>query len=201
MNNIYKHVLVASLLMVGGTAMAQTLNSAYFTEDYKFRHDMNPAFENKQNYISIPALGNINVNLQGNFGYQDVVMHNPMYGQEAGAKKMTTFMNPYISTSDALSGFSKGQNRIAGDVGIALLSAGFKGFGSYNTIEVNAKASFGASSPISRRLLIIRILIIRDLMAYRVSMSTSTTWMSMEQDWEASVWDWISAPNTRLRKT
>ena len=47
MNNIYKHVLVASLLMVGGTAMAQTLNSAYFTEDYKFRHDMNPAFENK----------------------------------------------------------------------------------------------------------------------------------------------------------
>ena len=50
MNNIYKHVLVASLLMVGGTAMAQTLNSAYFTEDYKFRHDMNPAFENKQNY-------------------------------------------------------------------------------------------------------------------------------------------------------
>ena len=36
MNNIYKHVLVASLLMVGGTAMAQTLNSAYFTEDYKF---------------------------------------------------------------------------------------------------------------------------------------------------------------------
>lgn len=54
MNNIYKHVLVASLLMVGGTAMAQTLNSAYFTEDYKFRHDMNPAFENKQNYISIP---------------------------------------------------------------------------------------------------------------------------------------------------
>lgn len=131
MNNIYKHVLVASLLMVGGTAMAQTLNSAYFTEDYKFRHDMNPAFENKQNYISIPALGNINVNLQGNFGYQDVVMHNPMYGQEAGAKKMTTFMNPYISTSDALSGFSKGQNRIAGDVGIALLSAGFKGFGGY----------------------------------------------------------------------
>ena len=71
MNNIYKHVLVASLLMVGGTAMAQTLNSAYFTEDYKFRHDMNPAFENKQNYISIPALGNINVNLQGNFGCGD----------------------------------------------------------------------------------------------------------------------------------
>lgn len=51
MNKIYKHLLVASLLMMGGTAMAQTLNSAYFTDDYKFRHDMNPAFENKQNYL------------------------------------------------------------------------------------------------------------------------------------------------------
>lgn len=30
MNKIYKHLLVASLLMMGGTAMAQTLNSAYF---------------------------------------------------------------------------------------------------------------------------------------------------------------------------
>lgn len=53
MNKIYKHLLAASLLMTGGTAMAQTLNSAYFTDDYKFRHDMNPAFENKQNYITI----------------------------------------------------------------------------------------------------------------------------------------------------
>lgn len=30
MNKIYKHLLAASLLMMGGTAMAQTLNSAYF---------------------------------------------------------------------------------------------------------------------------------------------------------------------------
>ena len=37
MNKICKHLLAASLLMMGGTAMAQTLNSAYFTDDYKFR--------------------------------------------------------------------------------------------------------------------------------------------------------------------
>ena len=73
MNKIYKHLLAASLLMTGGTAMAQTLNSAYFTDYYKFRHDMNPAFENKQNYIIFPALGNINVNLQGNFGMDHIL--------------------------------------------------------------------------------------------------------------------------------
>lgn len=143
----YKQLLVATLLMASGTAMAQNLNSAYFTDDYMFRHDMNPAYGNSQNYVSIPALGNINVNVQGNFGYQDVVLHNPMYGQEAGAKKMTSFMNPYISSDEALNGFSKGNNRVVGDVGITILSAGFKAFGGYNTVELSSKTSFGVSLP------------------------------------------------------
>lgn len=142
----YKHLLSAVLLMTGTAAMAQNLNSAYFTDDYKFRHDMNPAFENEQSYFTIPVLGNINVNLQGNFGYKDVVMDNPLYGQP-GQKKMTTFMNPYISNGDALDGFSKGRNRVVGDVGITILSAGFKAFGGYNTIELSSKSSFGVSLP------------------------------------------------------
>ena len=147
LQHIKKQLLTVALTTVAMGAMAQSLNSAYYTEDYKFRHDLNPAYGNDQNYISIPALGNVSVNTHGNFGYQDVVMNNPMYGVENGAKKMTTFMNPYISTSDALDGFSTGNNRITGDVNIALLSAGFKGFGGYNTIEVNAKTSFGISLP------------------------------------------------------
>ena len=141
-----KYAAAAVMLAMAGGAAAQGLNSAYFTDDYKFRHDMNPAFGNDQNYVSIPALGNINVNLHGNFGYGDVVMHNPMYPHESG-KRMTTFMNPYISAGDALDGFSKGNNRIVGDVGIAILSAGFKAFGGYNTIEINSKTSFGMSLP------------------------------------------------------
>lgn len=94
MKSIYnKAIVAASMLMACSGAMAQELNSAYYTEDYNFRHEMNPAYGNEQNYVSIPALGNINVGLRGNFGYQDVVLHNPMYGIEGG-KKMTTFMNP-----------------------------------------------------------------------------------------------------------
>lgn len=138
--------MAAALLMTSGSAMAQNLNSAYFTEDFNYRHDLNPAFDNSLNYISIPALGNINVNTRGNFGYQDVVMKNPNYGQP-GQKRMTTFMNPYISASDALDGFSKGNNKVNGDVGITILAAGFKGFGGYNTIELSEKTSFGVSLP------------------------------------------------------
>lgn len=141
-----KLILSAAMLLAGSNAFAQGLNSAYYTSDYKFRHDMNPAFGNEQSYIAIPILGNINVNLHGNFGYEDVVMNNPMYPTQGG-KKMTTFMNPYISTSEALSGFSTDNNRIIGNVGITILSAGFKGFGGYNTIELNSKTSFGVSLP------------------------------------------------------
>ena len=65
MNNIYKHVLVASLLMVGGTAMAQTLNSAYFTEDYKFRHDMNPCFREQAELYLHTSLGQYQCQLTG----------------------------------------------------------------------------------------------------------------------------------------
>ena len=85
-----KYSVAAVMLAVAGGAMAQGLNSAYYTEDYKFRHDMNPAFANSDNYVSIPALGNVNVNVHGNFGYQDVIMDNPMYPNTSD-KKMTTF--------------------------------------------------------------------------------------------------------------
>lgn len=131
---------------MSGAAVAQTLNSAYFTDDYKFRHTMNPAFGNDQNYVSVPALGNVNVSLHGNFGYQDILMANPMFPQQSG-KRLTTFMNPYISASDALSGFSTGNNRITGDVGITILSTGFKAWGGYNTISLSENTAFGVSLP------------------------------------------------------
>ncbi len=141
-----KYIVAATMMLSASATVAQNLNSAYHTEDYKFRHDMNPAIGNEQGYFSIPALGNISVSMQGNFGYGDIVLKNPMYGTESD-KKMTTFMNPYISTDQALKGFSKGNNRILGDVGLAILSMGFKGFGGYNTIELNSKTSIGVSLP------------------------------------------------------
>ncbi len=146
MKTIYRNLFTAALMAVGCSAAAQTINSAYFTEDYKFRHMLNPAFGNEQNYVSIPALGNISVNTHGNFGYRDVIMSNPMY-PSLSDKKMTTFLNPYISAEDALSGFSTGNNRITGDVSLTILSAGFKAFGGYNTIEINSRTTTGVSLP------------------------------------------------------
>ena len=141
-----RFVLAVALTLSVAATMAQTLNSAYFTDDYKFRHTMNPAFDNEQSYISIPALGNINISMQGNFGYDALIMNNPLAGQP-GQKSMTTFLNPYIDNNTALEGFSTGNNRIVTNVGVTLLSAGFKGFGGYNTIELNSKVFAGVSLP------------------------------------------------------
>ena len=146
MKRLGKYILAAIVTTTCGAASAQTFNSAYFTDDFKFRHTLNPAFGNEQNYFSLPALGNISANIHGNFGVSDVIFDNPMYGQ-GSTKKKTTFMNPYISTSEALKGFSTGNNRLTGDVDITLLSAGFKGFGGYNTIEVGVHSTFGAVLP------------------------------------------------------
>ena len=142
----YRYIQVVLLTFMAVAIQAQNINSAYFMEDYNFRHAMNPAFDNETNYISIPALGNIAVNTRGNFGYEAVVLPNPLAGQP-GQKSMTSFMNPYIDNNTALSGFSTGNNRVVGNVNISILSAGFKGWGGYNTIELNSKTSFGVSLP------------------------------------------------------
>ena len=144
MKYINKYMALGLLSMCSLHAMAQQLNSAYFTNDYKFRHTMNPAYGNEQNYVSMPGFGNVNVSTMGNFGYEDVIFDNPMF-PSTSKDRLTTFMNPYISTADALKGFNSGDNKILGDVSITVLSAGFKGFGGYNTIELNARTSFGMS--------------------------------------------------------
>lgn len=143
---IKKYFMAVVLLAMSTASMAQTLNSAYFTEGYKYRHTMNPAYGNDGGYCAIPALGNLNVKMQGNFGVGDVLFKSSDYGIVSG-KKLATFLHPNISVDAALSGLSTGNNRVIGDVNIPIVSFGFNSFGGYNTVELNARASFGASLP------------------------------------------------------
>ena len=128
MKSTYRYLFAAMMTMGCVAAKAQNLNSAYFVDDFKFRHSLNPAYGNEQTYLSIPVLGNVNVSMQGNFGVKDVIMDNPLYGQP-GQKRLTTFLNPNISVGDALSGFSSGNKRLVEDLKLSVLSFGFKGFG------------------------------------------------------------------------
>lgn len=139
---IKRYTIAAASLAVACTLAAQDLNTGYFTQDYKYRHQMNAAFGNDQNYIAIPVLGNMNLKTQGNFGVDDFLFKNP-----ANGKYEYTFMHPDVSVEEALSGFNKGDNRLAADIGLTLLSAGFKGFGGYNVIELRERFSANLTLP------------------------------------------------------
>ncbi|MBP3211453.1 MAG: hypothetical protein J6M41_02650 [Prevotella sp.] len=147
MKTFNKYILAVALMTQTGTAMAQELNSAYFTDDFKYRHQMNPAIGNDQGYAAIPLLGNLNMQLQGSLGVGDFFFKNPDYGVKPGAKKTTTFMHPGISTEEALKGFKKGANTILMDVDALVASVGFKGIGGYNTVELRERTHVGLSMP------------------------------------------------------
>ena len=146
-----KYILAAALTATAGTMMAQDLNSAYFTDDFKYRHDMNAAYGNDQGYVAIPILGNFGMRLQGSLGVGDVLFKNPYYGNPKypNAKKTATFLHPGISADEALKGVSKDGNDLILDMDLPIVSVGFKGFGGYNTIELKERTHVGLSVPYS----------------------------------------------------
>lgn len=119
-------------------AYAQYTNSGYFTEGYTYRHQLNPAFANEKNYISLPALGNMNMGIVGNMNLQDFIYN--ING------KTTTFLNPGVSADEFL-GNIEDENELNFNTRIQILSAGFKGFGGYNTIGVSMRGSLYGMMP------------------------------------------------------
>ena len=147
MKTINKYILAVALMTQTGIAMAQELNSAYFTDDFKYRHQMNPAYGNSQGYAAIPIIGNFNMQLQGSLGVGDIFFKNPDYGIKPGAKKTTTFMHPGISVDEALKGLKKGANALLMDMDLNIASVGFNAFDGYNTVELKDRTHFGLSMP------------------------------------------------------
>ena len=134
----------AFLACTAGSIAAQELRTGYFTDSYLYRHNLNPAFGNDRGYFSIPVVGSVNVDMMGNFGYEELVRKNPLY-PDRSTKKMTSFMNPYLNNS--LRGFSSGDNKINGQVKVPVASVGFSKWGGYNTIELNVKAQTNVRAP------------------------------------------------------
>lgn len=135
-----KKLLIASaaLLLTSTSVMAQHTRSGYFTDGYMYRHEMNPAIGNSQNYISFPALGNFNLGLRGNLNLENFIFN--VNG------KTTTFLNPAIDAQEFLNNIND-ENELNFDTKIEVLSFGFKGFGGYNTFGVNVRTNVQAMLP------------------------------------------------------
>ncbi len=142
-----KYIIAAVLAATAGTMTAQELNSAYYTDGFLYRHDMNPAYGNEQNYASIPVLGNMSIQARGTLGVGDLFYKNPDYGVVPGAKKTATFMHPKISADQVLKNIETGANTLISDIDIPIASVGFSAFNGYNTVELRERSRVAASLP------------------------------------------------------
>lgn len=134
-----KKILIAIyLLAASSVSFAQNLQSGYFTDGYLYRHNLNPAFGNDKGYVSMPALGNLNVSTEGNVGLKTFLYN--VNGRTA------TFLHPSVSVDEFL-GNIKDNNKLHESLKLQLLGAGFKSFGGYSTIEINVRENAGVVVP------------------------------------------------------
>ncbi len=120
------------------TVAAQEAATGYFMESYNQKWQMNPAMGNRNNYVAMPALGNLNVGVNGNINPTDLVY-------SVGGKTVL-FTNPAISANEVLGNLKK-VNRISQNVGVGVLQGGFKAWGGYNNIAISIKENASFALP------------------------------------------------------
>ncbi len=125
------------MLAMAAMASAQFTNSGYFLDNYNYRYQLNPAFGNKMNFVSMPAIGNLNMAFHGTAHLTDFI-----YNIDG---KTVLFTNPGVSSS-FLNDLPQ-TSRLSGDISINLLSGGFNAWGGYNTVSINARADMVANVP------------------------------------------------------
>lgn len=137
MKTYIRLIAASSMIGIASLAGAQNTNSGYFLDGYNYRYQMNPAFGNEMNFVSIPAIGNMNFAMRGNLHLTDVI--HVIDG------KSVLFTNPEVPNS-CLNDFKK-VNMIGTDIKLNILSGGFKAWGGYNTVSINARANAYAGVP------------------------------------------------------
>ena len=138
MKTIIKSIALSICLAGAVSAVAQNTNSGYFTENYTYRYQLNPAMANDDNFIAMPGVGNLNAAMRGTVGI-DNILYN-INGET------TTFLNPLVDAGEFLNGLND-VNRIGADIKIGLLSAGFKAFNGYNTVSLNVRGNMNTRLP------------------------------------------------------
>lgn len=140
MKSIIKKTALSLMLasFAGGAVSQQTLNSAYFLENFTYRHEMNPAFTG-DSYFSFPVLGQLNISTRGNVG-----LENFLYPMSNG--KLGLFMHPDVSSKQFL-GELEDDNNLSFNLKTSIFSLGFRGFGGYNTLGLNLHVHTGLNMP------------------------------------------------------
>lgn len=141
MKQIIKSALTATAIAITAAlgASAQTPNrSGYFTDNYTYRYQLNPAFANEKGFFSLPAFGNFNLATQGNVGIDNFLF--------VRGGKTVTGLHPDVS-SKAFLGDLKNRNRLGLNGQMGIISFGFNAFHGYNTVSFGMKYNMEFSMP------------------------------------------------------
>lgn len=138
MKNIIRIFAISGIMATAVGAVAQNTNSAYFVDNYTYGYQLNPAFGNERNFISMPALGNLNIGVQGTLNLTNVVFNRN--------GRTVLFTNPEVSVAEVMNRINA-RNTLQSNIRENILSAGFKAFGGYNTISLGARANVSTVIP------------------------------------------------------
>lgn len=133
-----KHIAAfCTMAALGVTVNAQNTYSGYFLDNYNYQYEMNPAFGNDMHFVGMPALGNVNLAMRGSLHLTNVF--------HVVDGRTVLFTNPNVPAT-----FLKDMpsaSKLGADIKLNILSAGFKAFGGYNAISINARADVHAAIP------------------------------------------------------
>lgn len=138
MKLINKFIIALGMTAAAASVSAQNTATGYFLDDYMYRFQMNPAIGNSKGFISMPAIGNLNVGFNG-----DLHLKSLLYNVNG---RTVTFMHPGVSAAEVM-GNLKDMNNLNTNLKVNVLTVGFKGFGGYNTINVGVRADVGFRLP------------------------------------------------------
>lgn len=132
-------LVVISLLAV--SASGQALRTGYFSKGNLFRYRINPAYMSENGFISVPLLGGVQATTMGNVSFDDLFYENPNISGE-----YVTFMDESVDEERFLSGLES-DNMVRADIDIMLMSAGFRAFGGFNTIDLSLRSNTAVNLP------------------------------------------------------
>ena len=138
MKHNIKTLASIAALCCASSVSAQLTYSGYFLDNYTYRYQMNPAFGNDRNFVSMPILGDLNMSMHGNLNISDL-----LYNVDG---KTVLFTNPGVDSKEAMKKFGD-KNRLGADINLNILSAGWKAWGGYNTISLVLQAGVNVSVP------------------------------------------------------
>ena len=140
-----KKYIIGAMTLLGvlaGNAQNNTY-SGYFLDNFLYRHQMNPALGNDENFVGFPGLGNLSVTTQGTVHLNKILY--PYTDPLTGKNKTVLFTSPYLSDNEVKK--FNNSNKLGANFKENIINVGFKAFGGYNTVSISAVANTQVSAP------------------------------------------------------